>query len=187
MQEQQEKTFAKRLENDKKKAETSLRKLEARVFACEPDARIAAEKWLQEYPQFRFTAMDIRTITRKKERKRGRPKADEPVATVYTVSAELEYNLGVVAEKRQRLGRFILAAKDLELSPDEFLANYKEQGTVERGFRFLKDPAFRVAEIYPKKLSRIQALAMIMVLCLFVYAMAEFRLRRNLQETGETG
>jgi len=27
---------------------------------------------------------------------------------------------------------------------------------------------------------------MIMVLCLFVYAMAEFRLRRNLQETGET-
>jgi len=27
---------------------------------------------------------------------------------------------------------------------------------------------------------------MIMVLCLFVYAMTEFRLRRNLQETGET-
>ena len=27
---------------------------------------------------------------------------------------------------------------------------------------------------------------MIMVLCLFVYAMTEFRLRRNLQENGET-
>jgi transposase len=27
---------------------------------------------------------------------------------------------------------------------------------------------------------------MIMVLCLFVYAMTELRLRRNLQETGET-
>jgi transposase len=117
-----------------------LRKLEARVFACEPDARIAAEKWLQEHPQFRFTTMDIRTITRKKERKRGRPKADEPVETVYTVSAELEYNPGVVAEKRQRLGRFILAANDLELSPDELLANYKEQGTVERGFRFPQGP-----------------------------------------------
>jgi len=44
MQEQQEKTFEKRLENGKKKAETSLRKLEAREFTCEPDARIAAEK-----------------------------------------------------------------------------------------------------------------------------------------------
>ena len=42
MQEQQEKTFEKRLENDKKKAETPLRKLGAREFACESDARIAA-------------------------------------------------------------------------------------------------------------------------------------------------
>jgi len=57
---------------------------------------------------------------------------------------------------------------------------------VERGFRFLKDPSFRVAEIYLKKPARIQALAMIMVFCLFIYAMTEFRLRRSLQEKGET-
>jgi len=56
---------------------------------------------------------------------------------------------------------------------------------VEWGFRFLKDPSFQVAEIFLKKPSRIQALAMIMVICLFVYAMTEFRLRRNLQKTGE--
>jgi transposase len=186
MQEQQEKTFAKRLENDKKKAETSLRKLGAREFACEPDARIAAEMWLQEHPQFRFISMDIRAITRKMTKKRGRPKADEPVETVYTVSAAIEHDPESVSERLQKLGRFVLATNDLELSPDELLANYKEQGTVERGFRFLKDPSFRVAEIYLKKPSRIQALAMIMVLCLFIYAMTEFRLRRNLQETGET-
>ncbi len=138
--------------------------------------------------------MDIRAITRKKENKRGRPKADETAYTVYTVytvstvstvSAEIESNPEVVAENRQKLGRFVMATNDLELSPDELMANYKEQGTVEQGFRFLKDPSFRVAEIYLKKLSRIQALAMIMVLCLFVYAMTEFRLRRNLQETGK--
>jgi transposase len=155
MQEQQEKTFAKRLENDKKKAETSLRKLGAREFACEPDARVAAGKWLQEHPLFRFISMDIRTITRKKTKKRGRPKAGEPVETVYTVAAEIEYNPEVVAENRQKLGRFVLATNDLELSPDELLANYKEQGTVEQGFWFLKDPSFRVAEIYLKKPSRI--------------------------------
>ncbi len=96
MQEQQEKTFAKRLEKDKKKAETSLRKLGAREFACEPDARIAAEKWLQEHSQFCFTSMDIRAITWKKTKKRGRPKADEPVKTVYTASAEIEYDPAVV-------------------------------------------------------------------------------------------
>ncbi|MDN7025659.1 IS1634 family transposase [Methanoculleus sp. FWC-SCC1] len=186
MQEQQEKTFAKRMEKDKRTAETSLRKLGAREFACEPDARIAAEKWLQENPQFCFSSLDIRTTTRKITKKRGRPKADEPVETVYTVSAELEHNLLVVEQRRQKLGRFVLATNDLELSPDELLTNYKEQGTVERGFRFLKDPSFRVAEIYLKKPSRIQALAMIMMFCLFIYAMTEFRLRRKLQETGET-
>lgn len=82
MQGQQEKTFEKRLENDKKKAETSLRKLRAREFACEPDARIAAEKWLQENQQFCFTSMDVQTIARKKTKIRGLPKADEPVETV---------------------------------------------------------------------------------------------------------
>jgi len=44
LQEQQEKTSTKRLENDNKKTETSLRKPGAREFACEPDARIAAQK-----------------------------------------------------------------------------------------------------------------------------------------------
>ena len=84
------------------------------------------------------------------------------------------------------LGRFVLATNDLELSPDTLLEYYKGQGTVERGFRFLKDKSFRVSEVYLKKKSRIQALAMIMVLCLFIYSMVEFRMRRNLERTGET-
>ncbi len=37
-----------------------------------------------------------------------------------------------------------------------------------------------------KKTSRIQTLAMIMVLCLFIYSMTEFRLRRELERVGET-
>ena len=70
------------------------------------------------------------------------------------------------------MGRFVLATNDLALSPDTMLKYYKEQGTVERGFRFLKDKSFRVSEIYLKKKSRIQALAMIMVQCLFIYSIS---------------
>jgi len=88
--------------------------------------------------------------------------------------------------KRRILGRFVLATNDLEFSADELLANYKGQSAVERGFRFLKDRSFRVYEVYLKKPSRIQALAMVMVLCLFIYSMTEFRLRRELERTGET-
>jgi len=43
-----------------------------------------------------------------------------------------------------------------------------------------------VRNSYLKKASRIQALAMVMVLCLFVYSTVEFDLRKKLKETGET-
>jgi len=65
-----------------------------------------AEKWLQEHPLFCFTSMDIQTIIRKMTRKRGRPKADEPVETAYTISAEIECNPGIVDQLRQNRGRF---------------------------------------------------------------------------------
>ena len=75
----------------------------------------------------------------------------------YRVTTEIEHNPEVLAEERRILGRFVLATNDLELPADELLANYKGQGAVERGFRFLKDKSFRVAEVFLKKISRIQA------------------------------
>jgi transposase len=84
------------------------------------------------------------------------------------------------------LGRFVLATNDPELSADTLLTYSKGQGSVEGGFRFLKDKSFRVAEIFLKKNSRIQALAMILVICLFIYSMTEFRLRRELARSNET-
>lgn len=63
---------------------------------------------------------------------------DEPVETAYTVAVEIEHDAGSVAEGRQKLGLFVLATNDCDLSPDELLANCEEQGAVEREFRFLK-------------------------------------------------
>jgi transposase len=71
------------------------------------------------------------------------------------------------------------------LTPDQLLKYYKEQETVERGFRFLKDKSFRVSEVYLKKQSRIEALAMVMVLCLLLYSIAEWKLRAKLEDTKE--
>ncbi|MFY9449069.1 MAG: IS1634 family transposase [Candidatus Methanoculleus thermohydrogenotrophicum] len=186
MYEREEKTFEKNLAKDLDRARTSLRKLCSREFACVPDARIAAEKWLEQHPRYRFRDLEIVTITRKQEKKRGRPKNGEPVLLSYKITAGIEHDPEVLAEERRILGRFVLATNDPELSADELLANYKGQSAVERGFRFLKDRSFRVAEVYLKKPSRIQALAMVMVLCLFIYSMTEFRLRRELERTGET-
>ncbi len=66
------------------------------------------------------------------------------------------------------------------------LQNYKGQQSVERGFRFIKDKRFNVAQVYLKKEERIQSLAMIMVLILLVYSIAEWMLRKRLMETGNS-
>lgn len=186
MHERQEKTFEKNIDKRFDTARKSLKNLCGTDFACEPDARSAAEKWQKQQHRYVLKDLQFTTINWKAEKKRGRPKSDEPLVISYRISAGIAVNDEVIQKEKLKFGRFVLATNDLDLSPDELLTNYKNQGTVERGFRFLKDKSFRVAEIFLKKTSRIQALAMIMVLCLFIYSMTEFQLRQELEKSGKT-
>ena len=186
MHERQEKTLENNVKKDFEKARISLKKLSVHEFACEPDAQLAAEKWLKKHSRYQFKELSVVPVNHKKGKTRGRPKSDEPVDVSYLISAEIELDSVSIQQEKHKLGRFVLATNDLDLTPDSVLGYYKNQGAVERGFRFLKDKSFRVAEIFLKKNSRIQALAMVMVLCLFIYSMVEFRLRRELERSGET-
>lgn len=114
------------------------------------------------------------------------PSADKSCITRYTIVAEVVPDEDAISDAQGKLGQFILATNDLSVIPDDLLAFYKGQGAVEQGFRFLKDKSFRIAEIFLKKPSRIQALAVIMVLCLFAYSLTEYRFRKRLKETGES-
>src|SRR5262249_58586545 len=71
-------------------------------------------------------------------------------------------------------------------SAQELIQTYKAQPRVERGFAFLKDPLFLASSVFVKKPERIVALSLIMVLCLLVYRLAEYRLRDQLAATGQT-
>jgi transposase len=186
MRERTEKTFDKNLVKETENVRKSLKHLRSLEFACEPDARAAAERGIQKQSLFRFLDMQIGTITHRVQGKRGRPSADESCITRYTIMAEVVPDEEAISDARGKLGRFIRAANDLSVNPDDLLVFYKGQGAVEQGFRFLKDKSFRIADIFLKKPSRIQALAVIMVLCLFVYSLTEYRLRKRLKETGES-
>jgi transposase len=59
---------------------------------------------------------------------------------------------------------------------------YKGQQSVERGFRFLKEPAFMTPSVFLKSQKRIIALAMGMCLCLLVYMIAQHYLRHRLEQ-----
>lgn len=109
MYEREEKTFEKNLKKDLDRTTTSLRKLCAQEFACEPDARTAAGAWQEKYPMYRFSELDIVAISRKTGKKRGRPKIGEPVVLSYKIAAEIEHNREVVEEERRVPGRFVLA------------------------------------------------------------------------------
>ena len=186
MQARMEKTFEKRLEKEDRQAERELAKLKRREFACETDARQEAELWIAKHPLYRFKDLSVKSVFKKAEKKRGRPKNGEKLIEAHLIEARIELDDYKVLNEKSKLGRFILASNDLNIDPDTILSYYKGQQEVERGFRFLKDKSFRVAEVYLKKEERIEALAMIMVLTLMIYSIAEWLIRKRMHETGET-
>jgi hypothetical protein len=62
----------------------------------------------------------------------------------------------------------------------------KKQSEVERGFCFLKDPWFMADAVFLKTPRRIEALMMVMTLCLMVYNVGQHWLRQRLAAQGQT-
>ena len=125
------------------------------------------------------------TSTRVKQG-RGRPKADAPAAYRYRITGILKEDSAKVDIVLRTKGRFIIATNELDesrLKTQELLQNYKGQQSVERGFRFLKEPAFMTSSVFLKSQKRIIALAVVMCLCLLVYTIAQRYLRNRLAQT----
>jgi transposase len=121
---------------------------------------------------------------------RGRPRKEErPLKEEWQIVATVTINQEQVEQEAFRKACWIVGTNVLEtaeLSDQAVTKTYKEQGGVERGFRFLKDPLFLASSVFVKKPERIIALSLIMVLCLLVYRLAEFRLRARFVETEQT-
>ena len=102
------------------------------------------------------------------------------------ITGVLSDNEAAIAETKKRKGMFVVATNELKssvLSDKQLLEAYKDQGvTVERGFRFLKDPLFYAESLYLKLPQRIMALLMVMTLSLLMYSLAEMRVRSALKE-----
>ncbi|GAC1394752.1 MAG: hypothetical protein NVSMB38_29650 [Ktedonobacteraceae bacterium] len=121
--------------------------------------------------------------------RRGRPRKEAVPTSQWHIQATLTVKQPLVEQEARRKACFIVATNVMDasiLSDQELVTTYKEQGSVERGFRFLKDPLFLASSVFLKKPERIVALGLIMVLCLLVYRLAEHRLRTRLAETEQT-
>lgn len=179
-------TYEKNLEKDLQLDQTALHKLCVKGFACEADARMTVERWLAKHPRYNLDRLDMLEKHQRSSGKRGRPKKDEILERVYHVDIRLAFDPAVIVHEKELLGRFLLGSNDLTIDPEVMLAYYKEQSTVERGFRFIKDSRFHVSEVYLENENRIAALAMIMVLCLMVYSITEWQFRSTLNAKNAT-
>jgi transposase len=157
-------------------------------FSCEQDAERAWEQALKGKPVWLLASYTLKEES--KYQQKGRPKKDTPADQVtWQLEPTLQVDEPLVAALVKQEADFIVATNILEeqdLSAEQVLTTYKEQGGVERGFRFLKDPLFLASSVFVKKPERVMALGFIMVLCLLVYRLAEQLLRTQLMTTEQT-
>lgn len=183
---QQMKTFYKKLNKAFGALETSLWHLCNQAFQCEDDAKQAIDKFSKKL-KYHGTAYDIQPILQYPMK--GRPKPNkEKVCKRYRIEGSIYSDLTKIAKAKLALGRFILATNELNtdsLSYAGVLKEYKAQTHIEAGFRFMKDTRFSVDSFFLKTPKRIDALMMVMTLCLVVYNYAQYKLRESLKKNDD--
>ena len=91
--------------------------------------------------------------------------------------------------EKEKIGYFILATNELdavEIPAEKLLEHYKNQSSVERSFRFLKDPNIIASSLFVQKPERMTAILMVMTLCLLIYSALEYVTRTLLKENDLT-
>jgi transposase len=173
--------LAKNIEKFKQDAVKKLHQLSRQTWACIPDALKAAKQLSKQLKYHQLIAIEVLEASPKS--------SQQAVNSSYKITASLELKTDVVEREKKQAGRFILATNVLDtqqLTNDEMLIKYKNQQAAERGFRFLKDPLFLADSVFLKSAERIEALALIMGLCLLVYTLAQRHLRQSLIEQNAT-
>ena len=179
-------TLSKNIAKEEESAKKAVWHLSNQLFCCETDA-CDAIKLLQKTVKYHTLSPSITTVNQYAGR--GKPKPNAVPTVVYQVMAEITPDIGVIEQAKLSKGRFILATNQLdksELPTLAILPTYKEQSATESGFKFIKDDTFELDSIYLKKPERINALMMVMTLCLMVYSFAEYFLRQSLVAKNET-
>jgi len=180
--------LTKKIEQIAQKSVQELQALAGQDFACVSDAITAAGKLSAKMKWHQLS--NVQTVETPHYLKPGKPKPDAvPISISYRITATVIPIEPELSVQQVRCGRFILATNILdsvELTTDDALREYKSQQATERSFRFLKDPLFFTSSVFLKSNKRIEALGMIMALCLLVYNLAQRQIRLALALAQDT-
>lgn len=177
------KTLEQRFEREMELKRKELKKLCSKEFHCREDALTAIKAFKKKLKLVQ--CIDYKLEERATYPSKERPKKEAFAQTRYSISTSLTRDQDAINSWLSRKGKFIIATNELDegnLSDIDLLQYYKEQQSVERGFRFLKDPLFLTSSVFLKREERIVALGMIMCLCLLVYTLSQRLLRQRIAE-----
>jgi transposase len=185
---QEETAFRKELKRKGEEASKSLKHLSQQKFATREAAKAAIAEQQKQW-EFHQAKVDLEAVFHYSQP--GRPKkGDKPECIKWRVVGQVVDKEEAIAEALKSKGKFILGSNELDeerLPTEMILAAYKGQASsVERGFRFLKDPMFFASSLFLEKPERIMALLMVMCLSLLLYALAERMLRAELAQRNES-
>jgi transposase len=175
------KKLSKRIEKALTNTQSKFKNLSQEKFACAADARKELTKISKEFKYHQVENIEV--IEKSPKIK------EENQSKYYQILATVVENKDTIEQEMSSAGRFIIATNVLsekELSKDKMLSEYKAQQSCERGFSFLKNPLFLADSIFLKSPERIEALAMIMGLCLLVYTLAQREIRAALKSLNYT-
>ena len=172
---------------EKERLTKELCRYSKKRFSCKEDA----EQGLQVlHKEAKLHSVEIdQIIDHKVYEKKGRPGPNTKFNTVYQVNGTLVENQAAIEERVKQGSCYVIGTTvpKEELSDQQVVEAYKGQNSsVERGFRFLKDPLFFTSSLFIKKPERIMGLLMVMTLALLVYSIAQRNLRLYLQKMEET-
>jgi transposase len=137
-------------------------------FNCQADAETAAKQFNQRWKYHQAPARWNRSPNM--PGLDAQPLKIQPGIVAYGLAGSISDLTKPGKSQNEPLGKFIIATNELDVAAyqrKQMLENYTDQGvSVERGFRFLKDPLFFADSLFLKKPERIMALIMIMTLAL---------------------
>ena len=182
-----EKSVTAKCEKEREKIEKDLKKLHAEEFSCACDAQKALKLCFKKSKFYEVVESGI--AEHKKFESKGRPKQDSPYKLVYQIKGTVQEREVVKKEAIKQSSCFVIGTtipKDAVEDAGIITAYKNQNNTVEKGFRFLKDPLMFTSSLFVKKPERIMGLLMVMTLALLVYAIAQRRLHKVLEELQET-
>ena len=178
-----EHTLQREIERERTRITKFTKKLSGKAFSSAQDARQAAAILQQDSAIRWHTVTPIIVEREVPVKRRGRPKAGVPPATLteYTVTVQVTDPASeAIQAERERRSTFILLTSNLTYDAKQALQEYKGQSQNEQGFRWTKSP-IHLGAFWLEKPIRITGLGYLLLLALqfarFMRAMVRAELK----------